>query len=223
MRITLMISVLGLGWALAESAASGQPVPTQSSFIMQLADQAIEADGAEAIADREYSRLVFASSFLNGFTHPEFNTPLPDRYPERLGQKGTQAGQAYRRANPDDLDLIVREYGYEKYEGVGVWSVDWEGNSFVPDDVGTNPVQSNARACWRISSIPSPEINEQMQRLISPEERSSGTRKRVRVVGYLSPSITYVARPGGPPGPPSNICQRTVLATNISADVPNQP
>ena len=71
MRLALLcIGLCSIG-ATGASLAQDLPTLAEPSFITRLADEAIDADGAEAVRSREYSRSVFANAFLGGYSNPE--------------------------------------------------------------------------------------------------------------------------------------------------------
>lgn len=217
MRIANILWILSVTWSVA--AISGEePYLAPSSFIIQLADAAIDAEGIDTTSDQYPYRQVFADSFLLAFLgfrqDPDFGSerPVP-----RISYRGQQAGYAYRYANPDSVERIMREYGNEPYEVVGEYSVEpFSASHFMPENESVRPFRTTRFPCWSFWAINTGEMPELMQRLFTPEERRSGSRKRIRVIGFLGP-LKKVE-----PGHENDViadgfeCERTLYATSVS-------
>ena len=216
MRIAKILWTLSMTWSVAALAAE-ESYPAPSSFIIQLADAAIDAEGIDAGSDQDLFRQVFADSFLLAFLtfrqDQDFGSerPIP-----RISYRGQQAGYAYRAANPDSLERVMREYANEPYEVVGEYFVrPFSSSHFMPENESVRPFRTTTFPCWSFWGINIGEMPELMQRLFTPEERRAGSRKRVRVTGFLSP--LKKVEPGQ-----ENIwvndgfeCERTLYATNV--------
>ena len=217
MRIALILWTLGVASSLEVNAGEAKAL-AESSFIIGLADNAIDAEGAEAVANRETFRRVFADWFLISFAKLEGDMgPNAETLSSRIMYRGGQAGHAYRIANPDSVQRVMVEYGYEKYEVVGEYVVKLFGfNYFVPENEIVRPFRTTPFACWHLNVVQSPELTTQMQRLFSAEEYRAGSRKYVRVMGFLGPLRKVV------PGEDSLVvvdgfeCERILYATSIS-------
>jgi hypothetical protein len=83
MRLALLI----VGCCSIGAAGPGRPqVPTlvaESSFITRLADEAINADGPDAIANRDQSRSAFVNAFLMGYANPGSTIPVNEGFTSR--------------------------------------------------------------------------------------------------------------------------------------------
>lgn len=192
--------------AAAASRAQDVTLPFESSFITKLADEAIVADGAEAVRNRDYSRSVFALAFLGGYANPESNIPVNSALSSsRMNGAGWAAGQAYRRAHPESLEQIMQEYGYQEFEGGGTWTVGFEAGGFQPDNEASN----SSQACWYPAFIRSAQLNEQLAKIVPGDAVLRGATLRVRVKGYVSEAGRF-----GHFG----MCQRQVYSVSVVAD-----
>jgi hypothetical protein len=196
-------------------SAQEATLPAKSSFIIKLANEAIVADGTEDICNHEQSRSEFANAFLGGYSTPDSTVGPPNltNCTSRMNVRGWDAGRAYRRAHPESVADIMREYGYKKFEGAGVWTVGFEAGGFQPDgvpDVGpTSP-----GSCWYLAFIHSAELDSQLERTVSTEARLHGATLRVHVRGYVSPLGGGFGFGFGHFG----ACQRQLYAVSVSAD-----
>lgn len=205
MRLTLVfVGCCSIG-AAATCSAQDVTQATASSAIAKLAEEAIVADGAEAVRSRELYRSVFVRAFLGGYANPESTIPVnPALSESRMNGAGWSAGQAYRRANPESVAQVMRAYGYREFEGTGAWTVGFEAGGFKPDAVG-----ESSRECWYLASIRSAELDEQVARIVPRDVRLPNVTLRVRVKGYLSERGQF-----GHLG----VCQRQVYAVSVVAD-----
>jgi hypothetical protein len=164
MRIAHILWILSVTWSLV-AVSSEEPYPAQSSFVIQLADAAIDAEGIDATSDKGLLRQTFADSFLIAFVSfkqdPDFGSERPG---PRISYRGQQAGYVYRSANPDSVERVMREYGYEPYEVVGEYSVKLFSQSyFLPENETVRPFRTTTFACWSLGGINTREMSEQMQ------------------------------------------------------------
>jgi hypothetical protein len=209
MRLALLIvascSIGAAGACVAQEAT----LPDESSFITKLADEAIIADGDEAISNREQSRSVFFNAFLGGYSTPQGVIPVnASLYSSRMNGKGWSAGQAYRRAHPDSVAQIMHEYGYIEFEGVGAWTFGFEAGGFQPDDARDALRANSPQACWYLAFIHSADLDAQLGRIFPPNTFLHGGTLRVRVKGYVS-SLGEFGHLG--------MCQRRLYAVSVSA------
>lgn len=184
-------------------------MPAESSFIIRLADDAINADGPEAVKDRERLRIVFAEAFLNGYIVRDISTPMSPNLSNRLSAKGWNSGAAYRQANPYSVAHIMREYGYTASEATGTWSYGFEAGRFIADNVQEPPPSRGGMSCWDLSFIFDIDDKVGIGRVLPMEQYSRGGTIRLHVKGYLSPRGS-----GGNLGD----CARIFYATDVSAE-----
>jgi hypothetical protein len=201
-----MVGCCGMGAAGPCNAQDATP-PTESAFIRKLTDEAIAADRVEPICDDEQSRASFADAFLGGYSTPSSTgVPVnPAFCTSRMNGRGWDAGMAYRRAHPDSVVQIMREYGYKEVEAVGAWNYGFEAGDFHPDSVAD---VSTSQTCWLIRFVHSANLDAQLLRIVSPEARLHSATFRVRVKGYLTP-LSSLELAG---------CQRQLYAISITAD-----
>jgi len=185
-------------------------VPPDSSVAIKLADEAISADGNEAVLNRELARSQFAAAFLDGYANPETTTgTVVNAYSlySRMYGRGWTAGQAYRRAHPDSVAQIMHEYGYKDFDGAGSWTGDWEGSSFRPDSSAGLADSTSKTSCWHLAIFKSPEIPGQLK-LLPRAPLSGAVTRRVRVTGYVSPLRNFDA----------SGCLQQLYATSVGPD-----
>src|SRR6476660_4606928 len=212
--MTMRLALLFIGFcsigATAASHAQGAPRPAESSFIIKLADEAIAADGAEAVRNRGYSRSVFASGFLGGYSNPETPSPKvdPALYSSRMNGAGWSAGQAYRRARPESVAQIMREYRYKEFEGAGVWIYGF--GHFEPDTIPEDLSANSPQSCWYLSLVRSADLAAQLARIV-PSDPLRVASYRVRVRGYVS-ELGSFGRPH------MRVCQRRIYVVSVIAD-----
>lgn len=205
----LLVGCCGIG-AAGESGGQDAPLPAESSFITKLADAAIDADGAEAMLGRKYSRSVFAQAFLGGYSTPDSTLSVnPALSSSRINGKGWSAGQAYRHAHPESVAEIMREYGYTEFEGTGTWTVGFEAGTFRPDTHGETAKASSSQTCWYLAFIHTADLDAELGRLVPGDTLLRGATLRVRVKGYVSP----VGRFGH-----FGVCERQLHAVSVAAD-----
>ena len=205
----LIIGSCSIG-ASGACGAQEATLPVESSFIIKLADEAISADGDEAIGNREQSRSLFAHAFLHGYSTPESTIPVnAGLYSSRMSGRGWSAGQTYRLAHPESISQIMREYGYNDFEGAGSWTFGFEAGGFQPDDAGEGFRLSPPRACWYLAFIHSADLDAQLGRIFPPNTFLRGGTVRVHVEGYVSP-------PGG--FGHLGHCQRQLYAVSLTVD-----
>jgi hypothetical protein len=208
-RIALLV-VSWCGIAVAGACiAQDATLPAESSFIIRLADDAIFADGAEAVRSREYSRSVFASAFLHGYSNPDSTIPVNAALSSsRMNGAGWNAGQVYRRAHPESVPQIMQEYGYTEFEGTGDWTVGFEAGLFKPDR-GEPSTPSSPHWCWSLGFIHSADLDAQLARIVPRDVWLRGATLRVHVEGYIS-ELGRFGHLGA--------CQRQVYAVGVVAD-----
>jgi hypothetical protein len=206
MRLTLLIVIC---CSIGVARAQDPPLPAESSFIIRLADDAIVADGAEAIRSRKDSRAVFANAFLDGYSNPVSTIPVnAGMSSSRINGAGWSAGQAYRRAHPESVAQIMREYGYTEFEGAGAWTVGFEAGGFQSDTVEpTSGVWP--QSCWYLKVVRTADLNAQLARVVPRDAMLRGATVRVRVKGYVSEPGRF-----GHMG----VCQRQIYAVSVVAD-----
>lgn len=179
--VTFCTSVI-LGGCGTENSA----FPKESSFIIEFADQAIDAEGSEAIYDRSEFRSVFAKAFLRGYADHEGTISTdPTWLWSRLFNAGWIAGQAYRIAHPGSLADIMHEYGFSEFTGTGSWTIGFEAGTFQSDTVRISSGDW-PQSCWYLETIRSEELDAQLAEIIPPEEILEYRTLRVRVGGYVS-------------------------------------
>jgi hypothetical protein len=205
----LLVGCFGIG-AAGESRGQEATLPAESSFITKLADEAIDADGAEARLGRKYSRSVFAHAFLGGYATPGSTLPVnPALSSSRINGKGWSAGQTYREIHPESVARVLREYGYTEFEGTGTWTVGFEAGAFRPDNRSETSNTSSPKSCWYLAFIHTPDLDAQLARLLPGGIRFRGATLRVRATGYVSP----VGRFGH-----FGVCERQLHAVSVAAD-----
>lgn len=185
--------------------------PAESSFVTKLADDAIAADGSEAAGNRELSRSTFVRAFLGGYSTPGGSSvPVnPKLYWSRLNGKGWEAGASYRRAHPDSIPDVMREFGYREFEGTGVWTVGFEAGGFMADD--REPTNAtDLKSCWQLYMIHTAKLDAEIGRIVPFETWLHGAEIRIRVKGYLSPPLYDLHAELVPAG-----CLRILLATSV--------
>jgi hypothetical protein len=210
MCLFLAIAVLATTRVSAASDVEYGPTPAKSSFIVKLADEAINADGSEAAENRDLSRAIFTNSFLHGYSTPNGTLPVNSNlYSSRLNGKGWQAGQAYRLRHPDSVAQIMREYGYTPSQASGTWTFGFEAGGFAPDNVQEPPHPDWGQSCWYLSFVFDAAHASDVSKLIPPDQRIGGGTIRIQVKGYLSPRGSF-----GHFG----ACPRQFYATSVSAE-----
>jgi hypothetical protein len=207
MRLALLLFGC-YSFGIAGKCIAQDAVPSDSSVVIKLADEAIAADGDEAIRNRELSRSFFAPAFLRGYTAPGVTAPEVNRYAlySRMGGKGWTAGQAYRREHPGSVAQIMHEYGYKEFEGAGAWSVGFEAGQFQPDAEAETSRSSLKYSCWHLATIQSADITAQLRQIL-PHETLNTVTLRVRITGYVSPLGRF-----GQLG----LCERQLYASRVS-------
>jgi hypothetical protein len=209
MRFALLCIGLSSIGAIGASHAQDLPTLAESSFITRLADEAIDADGAEAVRSREYSRSVFANAFLGGYSNPESTIPVnPALSSSRMNGAGWSAGQAYRRAYPESVAQIMREYGYKEFEGAGAWTYGFEAGGFKPDEMPEGFGENSSQSCWDLLFVRSADLAAQLAQIL-PRERLRVATYRVQVTGYVGELGSF-----GHMG----VCQRRLYAVSVVAD-----
>jgi hypothetical protein len=185
-------------------------LPSKSSFIIKLADEAIVADGSEAMRNREISRTTFAGAFLGGYANPDSTIPVnAERYFSRMNGKGWDAGKAYRRAHPDSVAQIMHEYGYKEFEGTGAWTYGFEAGGFQPDGVAEASASSQYW-CWDLGFVRNADLDEQLGRIVRRDrDLAQNVTVRVHVKGYVSAPGSFGHM---------DLCQRQLYAVSITAD-----
>lgn len=79
---------------------------------------------------RDKIRVDFIRGYFAGFTNPGGSMSGG-----RLGgAEGFQAGQEYRRRNPEKLTDIMKGFGYTPIEVEGTWATGFEHSGFKPKD-----------------------------------------------------------------------------------------
>jgi hypothetical protein len=177
-----------------------------SSVVIRLADEAIAADGDEAVNNRELARSYFVTGFLTGYANPETTAPVVNPYAlySRMYARSWTAGQAYRRAHPDSVAQIMHEYGYKDFDGAGSWTSGFETSIFRPDS-GEAFDSGSKTSCWHLAIFRSPEMAEQLRTL--PRDSLTEFTLRVLVRGYVSPPRPFL----------SSGCQQQIYATSVAA------
>ena len=210
MRLALLLVSCCAAGVVGAGSAQDATLPGESSFIFELAEEAIVADGAGALCKREFSRSDFARAFLHGYSTPGSTIPVNATLcSSRMNGRGWNAGQAYRLAHPDSVAQVMREYGYKEFEGAGTWTVGFEAGGFQPDVVTETSSAKSPQNCWYLAFIHGPALSAQLEQIVPSEARLRGGILRVNVRGYLS-------RPGrfGHFG----VCERQLYAVSVIAD-----
>jgi len=220
MRLALLIvGCCGVG-AAGPCRPQDATLPAESSFITKLANEAINADGPEAIGNREQSLSIFVGSFLMGYANPGSTIPVNEaRYFSRMNGRGWNAGQAYRSAHPESVAQIMREYGFREFAGRGSWNVGFEAGDFEPDAAAVNSVGGSREPCWELALMHTPQLDAQLRRVVPHDVLLHGAILHVRVKGYVSQPGTFgrileIAPDGKVVG---GSCQRRLYALSVSA------
>lgn len=114
----------------------------------------------------------YARGFLQGFLYPEGSLERPGIYWAAYAQ-----GQARWREGPEAQERTFAGYGYARVELTGSWLSGFETSFFQPD--------GHDRGYW-LSFLPGVKLD-----LPWSPGFPARDRRRVRVVGYLSPEGSY--------------------------------
>ena len=110
--------------------------------------RALEASGAAITVSRGWPDVLheYAANFLQAFLRQDVDPHTPSA----LDREARAAGQAWRRAHPEQVDAILHGYGYTHVIADGTWSFGWEMSHFVPDGIGRETwyVDSMTGASW---------------------------------------------------------------------------
>jgi hypothetical protein len=210
MRLALLVVSCCTAVVAGVGNAQDATLPAESSFIFALADEAIVADGTAAICNRELARSDFARAFLQGYSTPGSTIPVNATLcSSRMNGRGWNAGQAYRRAHPDSVAQVMREYGYNEFEGAGTWTVGFEAGGFQPDPVTQASSPNSPQTCWYLAIIHGTDLDAQLEQIVPSGARLRGGTLRVNVRGFLS-------RPGrfGHLG----VCERQLYAVSVTTN-----
>jgi hypothetical protein len=101
----------------------------------------------------------------------------------------------------------MREYGYKKFQGTGVWTVGFEAGDFQPDHATELLDPTRPRSCWELLVIHSAELDAQLARIVPRDALLHTTNLRVSANGYVSPLGDFYG-----------YCQRQLYAVSMSAD-----
>lgn len=126
-RAVLLVLLIGLP-LFCLAAKPTRPLLPAPSEVRLIAEQYVA--GLPRSMSQEQSNQVradFIWFFLEGFTSSVGAVSESDAV-----NKGFEAGQNYRRLNPEKLDRTMAGFGYRAINLQGFWKTDFELSAFVP-------------------------------------------------------------------------------------------
>lgn len=181
-----LCTTLTLTVASSAAAAEHSTYPQEGSSLTRLAEDAMDDDRMALVRDRANTRTLYLNAFLIGFTNPAGNISGNPTSPSVVGMND---GKAYRKDHPDDVGMVLSQFGYEPIEVTGSWRTAYELNQFYPDRIRVRTISELQKPCWEFDAVRSRELAAAFALVIGPQDLQKVSTHRFRVKGFLGPLV----------------------------------
>ncbi len=164
--VAFVTTVIAADTLTSDFLAPPEVVRLADAYVTSLPQQ-------ESAAHAKEIRNDFTTRFFRGFINPDGSISGGTS----AGRAGFNAGQQYRRSNPDKLKQTMEGFGYAATNAQGIWAVGFEHSGFRPD--------GHSGREWWLAPLPVAGAAGAVDHLVP---RQGG---RVRISGFLSPRGQY--------------------------------